>query len=154
MKKIAFMIEQLYGGGAERVTAALVNELCREYEVHLITTYCYDHTRDYPVDASIIRHDLNVTSRLRAGKLLKRIALLRQTIADIQPMCVVSLAGCGANSLLTVAMLGLRIPLILSERNDPARFPAARTGRMQRSVTYRLCRGLVFQTGQAQAYFP
>ena len=154
MKKIVFVIEQLYGGGAERVTAALMNEMCRSAQVHLITTYCYDHAKDYPTDARIIPHFCHAQARSRAGKLLRRIAFLRKTLAEIDPTCVISLAGYGTNLLLETALTGKRIPLILSERNDPARFPASKPARLLRTLSYQLCDGLVFQTGGAQAFFP
>ena len=154
MKKLVFVIEQLYGGGAERVTAALMNELCREAEVHLITTYCYDSKNDYPVNAKIIKHSSDIRSRNRAETLLKRIAFLKRTLSDIGPQCVISLAGCGTNTLLTAAMMGSGIPLILSERNDPSRDPKGKLLRILRKWTYALCKGLVFQTHEAQQYFP
>lgn len=154
MKRIVFVIEQLYGGGAERVTAALMNALCQDYEVHLISTYCYDHEKDYSTDSRIIKHSCNVYSKMHAVTLMKRIAFLRRNILDLDPICVISLAGCGTNALLTAAMLGTHIPLILSERNDPVHFPASKIERILRNICYRFCSGLVFQTRVAQSYFP
>ena len=153
MEKIVFVIEQLYGGGAERVTAALMNELCKDTEVHLISTYCYDTTQEYPTDARIVHHNFAETAKTRAGLLLKRILFLRRTIREIDPMCVVSLAGCGTNALLMLALLGKKTPQVLSERNDPARFPASKIERGLRLLSYRMCDGLVFQTHEAQSYF-
>ena len=49
MEKIIFVIEQLKGGGAERVTAALMNQMCAQTEIHLISTYDHDLSKDYPV---------------------------------------------------------------------------------------------------------
>lgn len=153
MKKIVFVMEQLYGGGAERVTAALMNELCKEAEVHLVTTYCHDTSKDYPTDQRIVKHTFDVQSGSRVKKLLGRIAFLRKTISSINPHCVASLAGCGTNALLLFAVGGKRFPLVLSERNDPARFPTTRLERFLRFISYLLCGGLVFQTHEAQAYF-
>ena len=153
MRKIAFVIEQLHGGGAERVTAALMNELCKEAEVHLISTYRHDTAKDYPTDARVIKHAFDTQHESRAKLLQNRISFLKRTIFAIDPLCVVSLAGCGTNALLTLAMFGKRIPLILSERNDPARFPTSRIERLLRFLSYCLCGGLVFQTHEAQSYF-
>jgi len=151
--KIVFVIEQLYGGGAERVTAALMNELCKESEVHLITTYDYDTENDFPTDERIIKHRFMAKAANRAIKFLKRIIFLRRKISEIDPDCVVSLAGCGTNSLLTTALIGKKYPLILSERNDPARFPRTKIERILRYISYVLCEGLVFQTHEAQSFF-
>lgn len=153
MRKIVFVIEQLYGGGAERVTAALMNELCKTEEVHLVSTYCHDTAEDYSTDERIIKHTFAEKSLHRGLTLMKRIAFLRSTIRAINPMCVISLAACGTNALLSVALWGIRTPLILSERNDPARFPTSRIERFLRHISYHLCEGLVFQTAGAQAYF-
>lgn len=153
MKKIVFVMEQLFGGGAERVTATLMNEFCRDTEVHLITTYCYDHNNDYHMDARIIRHFCDAESKNRAVTLLKRIVFLRKTIVAIAPLCVVSLAGCGTNALLTTALWRKNIPLVLSERNDPVRFPESKIERMLREVCYSMCDGLVFQTTEARSFF-
>ena len=154
MRKIVFVIEQLYGGGAERVTAALMNELCKTEEVHLISTYAYDTANDYPTDGRIMRHCFDDHPGSRAQTLLKRIGFLRRTICAINPMCVISLAACGTNALLTAALCGVKTPLILSERNDPTRFPTSWFERLLRLISYHLCEGLVFQTTGAQAYFP
>ena len=39
MKKIVFVIDTLFGGGAERVTSALANEFCNDNnnQIHIIT---------------------------------------------------------------------------------------------------------------------
>lgn len=154
LKKIVFVIEELYGGGAERVTAALMNELCLQTEVHLISTYRHDETKDYPTDRRIIKHTFDGQTESRLKTLAKRIAYLRRTILSIAPDCVLSLAGCGTHALLNVALAGSGIPIILSERNDPARFPHSSVERMLRFISYLSCKGLVFQTHGAQAYFP
>lgn len=154
MRKIVFVIEQLYGGGAERVTAALMNELCKTEEVHLISTYCHDTAEDYSTDERIIKHTFAEKPLRRGLTLLKRIAFLRSTIRAINPTCVISLAACGTNALLTAALCGDKTPLILSERNDPMRFPTSWFERLLRLISYHLCEGLVFQTKGAQAYFP
>lgn len=154
MKKIVFVIEQLYGGGAERATAALMNEMCKDAEIHLISTYDHDASKDYPTDARIVKHTFGEPKRSKLETCMKRIAFIRRTVSEINPQCVVSLAACGTDVLLTAAMLGKKIPLVLSERNDPRRSPESKLLRLLRPFTYALCEGLVFQTKEAQSYFP
>lgn len=155
MKKYAFVIETLDGGGAERVTAALANELCAREgnEIHIITYSC-DPQREYATDSRIIRHEANCTEGGKAGRILGRIRLLRQTIKTIAPDCVVSLGSPLIVAPLSAAMLGTGIPLILSERNDPRRFPENKFRRVLRMVYYTFCDALVFQTGEARDFFP
>lgn len=154
MKKIVFVMEQMYGGGAERVTAALMNELCNEAEIHLITTYRTGEEQEYLTDKRIIRHRIWEERKLWIGTVLDRVRFLRKTITEIDPYCVVSLATPRTATLITAAMFGKRIPLILSERNDPNRFPEEKLIRGFRLVNYYLCSGLVFQTHDARDYFP
>lgn len=153
MKKIVFAIEQLCGGGAERVTAALVNALCADHEVHLVTYQC-DLQKEYPTDSRIIRHNLGDVAGSGVLGILNRIRFMRREITAIQPDCVVSLALPRMVVLLTAALLGKRIPVVLSERNDPVRFPSQKYLRALRLWAYTLCDGLVFQTHQAKSYFP
>ena len=153
MKKIVFVIEQLYGGGAERATAALMNEMCRDAEIHLIETYHYDTSKDYPTDERIIKHSFTEEKKGRIGTFRKRISFIRRTVSEIKPCCVVSLAGCGTKTLLMMAMMGQKTPVVLSERNDPRRWPESKLLRFLRIIDYKLCSGLVFQTKEAQSYF-
>lgn len=155
MKKIVFVISQLYGGGAERVTAALVNEMCKDrtLEMHLIT-YKQDENKDYFVDKKIIRHTMEMKEDGRIGAIFSRIAFLKNTIAKIDPCCVISLDGPRVVTLLTMSMIGSKIPLILSERNAPDRYPETKVLRAMRNFSYTLCDGIVFQTNEAKEYFP
>lgn len=153
MKKIVFVIEQLHGGGAERATAVLMNEMCKNAEVHLISTYDHDESKDYLTDERITKHTFVENCKNRVDLFLKRIYFLRKSISMIDPHCVVSLSACGTNTLLTVAMLGKQTPYILSERNDPTYSPQSKLLRILRLLTYSLCNGLVFQTADAQSYF-
>lgn len=155
MKKIAFVIEHLYGGGAERVTAALANELCAGsgMEIHMIV-YSQDPDHNFPTDNRIIWHEVQCMKGSRLNRILSRVKLLRNTVKGISPDCVVSLGSPLIVAPLSLAMFGLRIPLILSERNDPKRFPEIKWHRILRMLYYTQCDGIVFQTKQARDYFP
>ena len=155
MKKIVFVMRQLHGGGAERVTAALCNEICRdsEYEVHFVS-YPHAQEKDYPLEEKIVRHCMKPTEGRRLKGILDRLHFLRNTIREIEPDCVVSLDGAKMIIVLALAMAGTGIPLILSERNDPAKYPQGKALRFLRDCTYAVCRGVVFQTRGAMAYFP
>lgn len=155
MKKIVFVIEQLYGGGAERVTAALMNEMCKQpdYEIHLVT-YFGNEQKDYFTDEKIARHNMKQSTGSRINQILQRIMFLRDTVKEINPYCVISLGTPRIVFLLSIVLFGSNIPLILSERNDPRRFPKTFIWRCLRNCAYVLCDGLVFQTQEAMNYFP
>ena len=102
MKKIVFVIEQLYGGGAERVTNALANEICKipGYEVYILT-FCGDSDMEYPRDGRIIHYNLGQNTWKNKGivqRIMCRVRYLRQTIKQINPWCVISLANGVENS--------------------------------------------------------
>lgn len=156
MKKIAFVIESLFGGGAERVTAALANELCRDEknQVHIIV-YSRNAEKEYSTDSRIVFHEIGtVTGGNRVQRILKRIRRIRNIIRGIDPYCVISLGSPKIVPLLVCASISLRYPLILSERNDPRSFPASKIERIFRFFSYTYCDGLVFQTHEAKEYFP
>ena len=153
-KKITFVIEQLIGGGAERVTAALVNEICKDdsYDVHLVV-YKRDTKNDYKTDDRITWHVMEDKETSRLGAIQHRVSFLRNTIKTIKPDCVLSLGTPRITVLLTVAMIGLKCPLILSERNDPKRYPVTKVWRKLRDISYYLADGVVFQTTEAKECF-
>ena len=157
MKRIVFVLEQFFGGGAERVTNALVNEICKlpGYEVHVLT-YRMDSEKEYPTDNRVIRHNMNQKEdkRNRFLRIVDRVVFLREKISQIRPWCVVSLAIPKTVCLLVLAMTGMRIPLILSERNDPVQFPVGKLARGLRLWAYLHANGLVFQTEEAKNFFP
>lgn len=155
MKRIVFVIEQLAGGGAERVTAALTNELCRlrGHEVHMVV-YTRDEAVDYPVDASMRWHVLPKLGSGRLGGILGRYRFLKRTVRAIGPDVVFSLGTPRIAVLLAVAMIGSKTPLVLSERNDPRQYPVSRGWRKLRDLSYLLADGVVFQTGEARDCFP
>lgn len=154
MKKIVFAIEQLCGGGAERVTAALANEISNyeDLEVHVIT-YQRDLAKDYWLQKNVVCHHMNLKVENRIKGIMSRICYLRRTIKEINPCCVVSLATPRMTGLLVGALMNLKIPLILSERNDPSQYPKTRIWRIVRDITYMFSKGVVFQTEDAKKYF-
>lgn len=151
---IVFVIEKISGGGAERVTAALVNEICKDpnYEVHVVV-YKKDGKEDYKVDDSVVWHVFEEQPSSRLKAIMNRFTFLRQTVKNIHPTYVVSLGTPRITVMLALAMIGLSCPLILSERNDPSRFPTTKVWRMLRTLAYYLADGVVFQTTQAKDYF-
>lgn len=154
MKKLVFAMPQLSGGGAERVAAALCGEMSRMEgcEIHLLT-YTRNPETDYPVDGNIIWHSMEGEESSLFRRVFGKISYLRKTIRQIGPDCVISLAGPAMITLLTVAMWGSGVPLILSERNDPRNYPRPRHLRILRSWAYSRSNAMVFQTREAMEFF-
>lgn len=123
--KITSVIHSLNGGGAERVMAGLVTRLQRRgHQCTLITLD--DATRDrHAVDPAVTRRPLDVmrNSRSRWSAVtnnLRRTAKLRRAIVQSKPDVVMSF--CDVTNVLTLlATRGLRVPVVVSERSDPAK---------------------------------
>lgn len=154
MKKITFAIASLGSGGAERVVSSLSNELAaRGYEVSIVLVV--ENTQYYSINSAIKIYcldcekdqDKNVVTRI-AVRLLK----LRRILKQLQPDVVISFMS-ETNIDVCLASVGLKIPVIASERNDPAIDPASRLKRLLRRFAYLRGNGFVFQTPDAQAYF-
>lgn len=155
MKKIVFAMANLYGGGAERVTAALAGHIqtLEGYEVHLVT-YTRDLEKEYPLEAPVFWHSMDRIPADPVRRITGKIAWMRSVFRQIGPDCIISLAGPEMLTLVAAAARGLKIPLIFSERNDPARYPTQKHLRVLRLWALGRSDAVVFQTTQARDFFP
>ena len=153
-KKVAFCIPSLGSGGAERVTSILANKFAeRGYDVSIVML-CHD-TCLYPLSESVKNVCLNCDDDAAmpfAKRFLTRLKKIRKAIREIAPDVVVSFMS-ETNIDVCLALWGINVPIIVSERNDPATDPASRAKQLMRKVAYTKPRGFVFQTPDAQAYF-
>ena len=121
-KRIAFVINTLKSGGAERVVSILSNELAEEYDVTIITLSRM--TPFYALDPSItvvpcldrIPPSKNFLQSIRMNRRLAlRIrTLLQENEADL---CISFMTT--TNILCCWAASRLNLPVIISERNNP-----------------------------------
>lgn len=114
MKKIAFILQVLTGGGAERTVANLSFELAKKYDVYIIL---FNGKKvSYPHNAKII--DLNLPLKeSKAGKVLnvfKRAAAIKKIKKQYEFDCVVSFMF-GANLVNVLSKSGEKV--ITSARN-------------------------------------
>ena len=154
MKKIVFVIPQLYGGGAERVTAVLANEFCNraDTEIHMINYF--KNENDYFTDEKVIRHYMDFEKNGSGHNVFSKIRYYREFIKNVKPDCVISLSDAGAAGVLALSLFGTKTKLILSERNNPFLFPESKVLRAIRIMAFSLCNGIVFQTKGAESFFP
>ena len=154
IKKIVFVVERLSTGGAERVVAALANEICEinNYEAYVIT-YHPKEQKEYYITPKVKRIALKKPNGGRWKTIYYRYQQLKKVIYEINPYCVFSLAIPKTDAVLLMALKNRKFPLIISERNDPARFPAEKSMKLLRNFVYKRCEGLVYQTSGAKDYF-
>lgn len=145
--KICFVIQNLGYGGAERVAINLVDSWIKlNHEVFFIFTSTKPNNT-YPNDFKhyYLSRDKKINPLL---KIRKTIKILKMEKPDI----VVSFLDM-PNFIASVACNKLNIPIICSERNNPALYPKNRLVRMLRKIAYKKANAVVFQTSGAKNYF-
>ncbi|MBO5868920.1 MAG: glycosyltransferase family 4 protein [Oscillospiraceae bacterium] len=152
MRKIVFVISSMVANGAERVMSLLVNKAAEqgiEATLVLISSDKMDYPLSDKVNVHFVAKDLP-KGRIRTA--LTRFQRLRKVIRDENPDVVVSfLTTC--NIYACLASVGLGIPVIVSERNDPVRDCPSKMRRFARNMSYRLAKGFIFQTEEAKEHF-
>lgn len=149
--KLLFIITTLIGGGAERVASILCNQWSDMG--HDVTIVCTSHDISGKTSSYALRPDLCVI-HLAEGKrigLLKKIARTRKIIKQVRPDIMVSFLP-NSSFIGGVASFGYHIPMVVSERNDPARHLPL-WERFLRKLTFSWSKAIVFQTGKAQQAF-
>lgn len=121
--RITCIIHSLAGGGAERVLAALASALAER--LHQVTLITLDNGRqDRHAVSPLVRRvvlDLMGPSRSRWSAVTanaRRLVRLRQAVVHSRPEAVLSF--CDRTNVLTLlALAGLPVPVIVSERSNP-----------------------------------
>ncbi|MBQ3559416.1 MAG: glycosyltransferase [Agathobacter sp.] len=116
MKKILFVTSDLDRGGAQRVLSILANEYTkRGWEVHI--AMLLNNRIGYDVNEKILIHDLSKSGNY-VKNILHWIKGLRAIASQVKPNIVVSFVG-RVNMIAMMSTLGMHIPVLVSERNDP-----------------------------------
>lgn len=156
--KLALFISSLGSGGAERVISDLANHWTQcGHDVHLITFASRDEIPFYPLDEKITIHPLNLLGETlsifkRFINIINRLIIIRQTVRFLKPDRILSFVDI-TNITVLMATLGLKIPVIVSERSDPHfhRIPSLYS--TVRLYLYRFAKNIVVQTKSAQSFF-
>ena len=147
-KTIIFVINRLGGGGAERVAQLLVGSIGgSDYSVKVLCVSKFEREYDHA--------NLNVEYLSSEGvplSKLKRIRAIRNYLKKDKPDIVISFEYF-LNMDTIVAVRGLGIKVIVSERNDPAQQRDRKIVNFLRDYLYRKADVLVCQTPDAKAYF-
>lgn len=152
--KLVIVITGMSFGGAERVTAYVSNYLIQQGTSVTILAlnktepaYALDPTIEYQYfDAS--------TYSNRLSRDLSLMMSLRKTIGKIQPDLVLGMMSY-SGTLAAFSCIGIKIPVILSERNDPHTSTAFNN--LEKHIirfAYRhLAKNAIFQTQGAKEYY-
>ncbi|MCM1134042.1 MAG: glycosyltransferase [Clostridium sp.] len=150
-RKIIFHINSLGKGGAERVLTVLAGYFAREgNDVTIVTLWRADN--EYEMAEGIKRINLgdNLEKKGRISLAVRRFTDLRGVIKRERPDIVISFCM-KANFRSSLAMIGMKTPLLISVRSDP-QIDYAPHRRLTKWMEKKAA-GCVFQTGDAQAFF-
>lgn len=121
--KITLIISSLSSGGAERVMSIMANYWAQKGQNVTLITLDSTQTDFYKIDSNVKRISLglmgkssNLWEALKSNQL--RLKRLREAIVGSNADVVISFVD-KMNVLTLLASLGLRIPVIVSERTDP-----------------------------------
>lgn len=152
--KILFYINAIHDGGAERVMVNLAKYFSENgYETILLTSF--RDTWEYKVEGNVRRLTLE-EREINQGRLarnLSRIIKLRHILKVEKPDVAVSFMA-EPNFRMLISSIGLPVKTIVSVRNDPNREYVGKIGRFVGKWILPLADGCVFQTKEAQAWFP
>ena len=147
--KILLYTSILSGGGAERVLCQLANNFCEEHKVTLVAAYKTEH--EYSICDAVKKIYIDDSPRNKHS--LRQIVRLREIIASIRPNICISFLP-QPNYKMILASLFLNTKVIVSVRNDPNKEYSSKISRIICKILYRFADGIVFQTKDAQQWFP
>ena len=153
-KTILFYISTIREGGAARVMVNLANQFCKEeYKVIFVTNF--PDKNEYVLNNKIER--ISLEEKESAENILiknfKRIKALRSLIKTSGVKYCVSFMQ-ENNVRLILATLFTKAKGIISIRTDPKKKYLGIKGFLISKFLYRLADGIVFQTQEAQEFFP
>lgn len=157
--RLTLIISSLGHGGAERILSELANYwVSQGHQITLLTLASPDTKPFYFLEHKInliqldqSHPELPLFTRLR--NIFRRIFCLRKTIRTLNPDMVVSFVDV-MNITTLIATIGLKIPIVVSERIDPNFYKIPKLYIWLRFKVYPFAYKLIVQTHGAAKYFP
>lgn len=134
-------------GGAERVMCRLANTFAEKYNDEVILVAVSKHEKTYDISPKV-----KVINGIPRKNELDAVIKIRRILRIYQPDVVLSFLT-HINIAVLVASIGLKTPVVVSERNDPKSIPPEKIKRVLRSIFYPFAAGYVFQTPDAKEFF-
>ena len=156
MRKIAFHLNCLEQGGAERVVTNLAHQFYAEgYEVFIATEWFGEN--EFQIDEGIRRVHVGLREedkrQSRLVQIMRRVTHLRQFVKKYQPDVLIAFAQ-KANYRALMATVGMEVPVIISIRTDPVGHYDSLADKIQIPLLFPRAAGCVFQTQGQKAFFP
>lgn len=147
--KMLLYTSVLSGGGAERVLCQLASKLSHSNEVILAASY--KTSNEYPVEQNVKK--VYIDNSIENKSTIRQINNLRNLIKTEKPKVVISFLP-EPNFKMLMSSWGLKTKKIISIRNDPTKEYRTYTKRLLAKLLYGFSDGVVFQTLDAQKWFP
>ena len=151
-KKISFILGSMGRGGAERVISILSSEFAKKKWKTQICLLLFNRV-DYELDKSTKIFDFTGKKSSRLKRLPYWLRTIRHYVKKEKPDVIVSFAA-RINVLVLLATLGLRVKVIVSERNDPKCDGRGFITRLMVRLLYPFANRIIFQTKRSLQYFP
>ncbi|NEQ64732.1 MAG: glycosyltransferase family 4 protein [Symploca sp. SIO2D2] len=154
--RLTFVIFSLDCGGAERVMSSMANYwIAKGWNVTLLTlsnepSFYVLHPHVNHIQLNLAKESTNLVTGLVNN--IRRVQVLRKAIGDSHPEVVISFID-KVNILTLLATQGLNIPVIVSERTNPALHRIGIIWERLRQWIYPKADRIVVQTPEALDYF-
>jgi glycosyltransferase involved in cell wall biosynthesis len=146
--RILFVTSTLSSGGSERVMSLLANQFAhKNYDVEII---CLNkHIVFYPIAEQVKL--IFVEDEISSKSIIKKILWLRAHVKEASPNVVIPFMT-DVYCVTLLSLIGLRIPVISSERIDPRYSDPLR--KIMRKIFIPFTTHLVVQTESIKSYYP
>jgi glycosyltransferase involved in cell wall biosynthesis len=157
--RLTLVISSLASGGAERVLSTMANYWAeRDWPIHLLTFDDGQSAPFYALHPAVVHRPLGLAGPSEGAaegfsRNLGRVCLLRRAITETAPEAVISFID-RTNVLTLLAGVGLRPPVLISERTDPHQCRIGRPWEVMRRLLYPRAEFLVVQSERAGRFFP
>lgn len=154
-RKIAFHLNCLEQGGAERVVTNLANQFAAKgYEV-IIATEWYGEN-EFQIDERVRRVHVGLKEgdekKHRLVQFMLRIRYLKRFLKEERPDILIPFAQKALYRGLMAAYF-MKLPVLISIRTDPVGHYDARSDKLQIPILFPRADGCVFQTEGAREFF-
>lgn len=151
MKHVAIVTKNLRSGGAERVISQLLNEWSNK-DVKCTLILLEKTERFYSIESKVEVIEIGDQSLNRYINKLVLYKKVRSLVKEIHPDIILSLPE-EIGIYVVLSCLGCKVPIVVSERNNPWVMPYKTASRIARIIAYQFVDGLIFQTEKAKSFF-
>jgi glycosyltransferase involved in cell wall biosynthesis len=146
-KRIVFFIGSMGNGGAQRVLSVISDELIRLGYTVTILSY-HDCPAAYEINSSV--KNMSVIHE-NGRSLIKNVLWIHRYFKKNADIVVSFMAP--FNVMAVIARFGIKVPLLVADRNDPRFVPEKKILRLIRDALYRCADGVIVQTTHNKDYF-